>query len=84
MKYTKLGRTGIDVSRICLGCMSYGLDRADRRAERIELDAVEQDLPQRIAVERVELIRREQPRHQFEENEPRRLRHRVIAKQAFQ
>jgi aryl-alcohol dehydrogenase (NADP+) len=24
MQYTKLGRTGIDVSRICLGCMSYG------------------------------------------------------------
>jgi len=22
--YTKLGRTGLDVSRICLGCMSYG------------------------------------------------------------
>jgi aryl-alcohol dehydrogenase-like predicted oxidoreductase len=25
MDYVKLGRTGLDVSRICLGCMSYGL-----------------------------------------------------------
>ena len=24
MKYTKLGNTGIEVSRICVGCMSYG------------------------------------------------------------
>jgi 1-deoxyxylulose-5-phosphate synthase len=24
MEYTKLGRTGLDVSHICLGCMSYG------------------------------------------------------------
>src|ERR1700737_969153 len=24
MEYTKLGRTGLDVSRICLVCMSYG------------------------------------------------------------
>jgi 1-deoxyxylulose-5-phosphate synthase len=24
MDYTKLGQTGLDVSRICLGCMSYG------------------------------------------------------------
>jgi aryl-alcohol dehydrogenase (NADP+) len=24
MQYTKLGSTGLDVSRICLGCMSYG------------------------------------------------------------
>src|ERR1700686_2020035 len=24
MEYTKLGRAGLDVSRICLGCMSYG------------------------------------------------------------
>ena len=24
MQYTKLGSTGLDISRICLGCMSYG------------------------------------------------------------
>ena len=24
MQYTKLGNTGVTVSRICLGCMSYG------------------------------------------------------------
>jgi len=24
MEYTKLGKTGVDVSRICLGCMSFG------------------------------------------------------------
>jgi aryl-alcohol dehydrogenase-like predicted oxidoreductase len=25
MQYVKLGRTGLDVSRICLGCMTYGV-----------------------------------------------------------
>jgi aryl-alcohol dehydrogenase-like predicted oxidoreductase len=27
MKYTTLGRTGLKVSRLCLGCMSYGASR---------------------------------------------------------
>ncbi len=36
MDYTKLGRTGLDVSRICLGCMSYGI--ADRGAHAWTLD----------------------------------------------
>ena len=39
MRYTALGRTGLSVSRVCLGCMSYGsskwrpwvLDEADAR-----------------------------------------------------
>ena len=25
MEYTKLGRTGLEVSRLCLGCMTYGV-----------------------------------------------------------
>src|SRR3954471_23045388 len=30
MEYVKLGNTGLDVSRICLGCMSFGIgDRGD-------------------------------------------------------
>ena len=34
MKYTKLGRTGLDVSRLCLGCMSYG--EPDRGAPSVD------------------------------------------------
>ncbi|PYK12677.1 MAG: alcohol dehydrogenase [Verrucomicrobia bacterium] len=29
MNYTNLGRTGLKVSRICLGCMSYGLEERE-------------------------------------------------------
>ena len=28
MEYTKLGNTGLDISRICLGCMGFGEDRS--------------------------------------------------------
>jgi aryl-alcohol dehydrogenase-like predicted oxidoreductase len=36
MEYTKLGRTGLDVSRMCLGCMSYGEgDRGKRQSSTI-------------------------------------------------
>jgi aryl-alcohol dehydrogenase-like predicted oxidoreductase len=32
MEYVKLGRTGLDVSRICLGCMSYGISARGNHA----------------------------------------------------
>ncbi|MFE5703468.1 aldo/keto reductase [Rhodococcus koreensis] len=32
MEYTKLGRSGLDVSRICLGCMSFGISDRGRHA----------------------------------------------------
>ncbi len=37
MDYTKLGSTGLDISRICLGCMSFGI--ADRGNHPWTLDA---------------------------------------------
>ncbi len=36
MKYIKLGSTGVDVSKICLGCMSYGI--SDRGSHSWTLD----------------------------------------------
>ncbi len=36
MQYVKLGRTGLDVSRLCLGCMTYGVP--DRGAHPWTLD----------------------------------------------
>ena len=32
MKFVKLGNTGLDVSRICLGCMSFGDSAAGTHA----------------------------------------------------
>jgi aryl-alcohol dehydrogenase-like predicted oxidoreductase len=36
MKYTKLGTTGLDVSRLCLGCMTFGIP--DRGSHEWTLD----------------------------------------------
>src|SRR6202040_1858211 len=36
MEYVKLGRTGLDVSRICLGCMSYGVPDQGNHAWSID------------------------------------------------
>jgi 1-deoxyxylulose-5-phosphate synthase len=40
MEYVKLGRTGLEVSRICLGCMSYGVpDRGNHAWSIGEVEA---------------------------------------------
>jgi aryl-alcohol dehydrogenase-like predicted oxidoreductase len=40
MDYVKLGRTGLDVSRLCLGCMSYGAsDRGNHAWTLSETDS---------------------------------------------
>jgi aryl-alcohol dehydrogenase-like predicted oxidoreductase len=36
MEYVKLGRTGLEVSRICLGCMSYGVPDRGNHARSID------------------------------------------------
>ena len=36
MEYTNLGKSGLKVSRICLGCMTYGV--SDRGAHSWTLD----------------------------------------------
>ncbi|WP_206439207.1 hypothetical protein [Streptomyces scabichelini] len=43
MKYTRLGSTGLKVSRVCLGMMSYG-DSA-QRAWFLDEDAAEPIVP---------------------------------------
>ncbi|MFP5321506.1 MAG: aldo/keto reductase [Acidimicrobiia bacterium] len=39
MEYVKLGRTGLDVSRICLGCMSFGVPDAGTHEWTLDEDA---------------------------------------------
>jgi aryl-alcohol dehydrogenase-like predicted oxidoreductase len=42
MKYTKLGTTGLDVSRICLGCMSFGESSAGTHSWSLDEDTARQ------------------------------------------
>src|ERR1700726_3747156 len=46
MEYVKLGRTGLEVSRICLGCMSYGAPDSGNHAWSID-EAVSRPFIQR-------------------------------------
>ncbi|AEB06373.1 aldo/keto reductase [Coriobacterium glomerans PW2] len=39
MRYTKLGDTGISISRICLGCMGFGDARAGQHSWTLDYDA---------------------------------------------
>ncbi len=39
MQYIKLGSTGLDVSRLCLGCMSFGLSERGNHAWTLDEDA---------------------------------------------
>ncbi|MBP2474507.1 aryl-alcohol dehydrogenase-like predicted oxidoreductase [Crossiella equi] len=39
MEYVKLGATGLDVSRVCLGCMSYGVSDQGPHAWTLDEDA---------------------------------------------
>jgi 1-deoxyxylulose-5-phosphate synthase len=39
MQYTKLGKTGLDVSRLCLGCMTYGLPDRGTHAWTLDEEA---------------------------------------------
>ena len=49
MEYHKLGRTGLDVSRLCLGCMTYGV--SDRGSHAWTLDEAQSRPLIREAVE---------------------------------
>ena len=42
MRYTKLGNTGLDVSRICLGCMSFGESSAGTHSWSLDEDTARQ------------------------------------------
>ncbi|NJP73027.1 aldo/keto reductase, partial [Streptomyces sp. C1-2] len=39
MQYAKLGATGLEVSRICLGCMSFGVPERGNHEWTLDEDA---------------------------------------------
>src|ERR1700712_2784752 len=48
MEYVKLGRTGLDVSRLCLGCMSYGVPERGPHPWSLDNDAARPFIKQAI------------------------------------
>ncbi len=42
MEYTKLGSSGIEISRLCVGCMSFGFPFADQREWTLNAEETEQ------------------------------------------
>jgi len=48
MEYTTLGGTGLEVSRLCLGCMSFALDSTDWRGWELGEDESEEILDRAI------------------------------------
>ena len=48
MDYTKLGTTGLDVSRLCLGCMTFGIPGRGNRACTLDEETSRPILPAAI------------------------------------
>lgn len=42
MQYSKPGRTGLDVSRVCLGAMTWGSQKTEAEAEAFDLSWTEE------------------------------------------
>ena len=40
MEYTRLGNTGLEISRLCLGCMNFGSDASWMIDDREQSEAV--------------------------------------------
>ena len=53
MDYTKLGSTGLDVSRLCLGCMTYGIPDRGNHAWTLNEETSRPILRAAVEAERV-------------------------------
>ena len=76
MQYTKLGRTGLDVSRLCLGCMSYGEPGARQHPWTLD-EAASRPFIRRALDARHQLLRHRERlfrRHQRGDRRPRAAR----------
>ena len=71
----------LDLAGAHIGGADVDLQRAARHADRIEVDRLLENALQRIEVERIELIGRQQPRDHVEHHEGRRILQRARAGQ---